>query len=190
MQHQPNGPTAALSALAEGATTLDAVAARLAPRPRDIAAEALRSLVRRGLATRTETGVAITEAGREWVVSGRAVKKGQGQRNAARPARGLRARAWWVLCKEGRASLAGLLTTLASPEARAAYQNLREYLCALEGAGYLQRQPGLLAWKLIRRSGREAPTWRRARREMYDHNEGRSYPIAPVGRQKREAGHA
>jgi len=80
----------------------------------------------------------ITQAGRDWLASGRTIASGQGRRRIERT-NGLRERAWWLMRELRKFTVADLLTTLADGSERDAHGNLGRYLSVLEQAGVVQR---------------------------------------------------
>lgn len=105
---------------------------------------------------------------------------------------GLRERAWWVMRRHGVFTLAELLATLADGTERDAGSNLGKYLRALTGAGILtvetQRAPGhaitsngFLRYRLALDLGIKPPVWRASRKEVYDPNGERCYPLGGDG---------
>lgn len=102
--------------------------------------------------------------------------------------RGLRQRAWWVICRRKTVTVPELLNTLAEGTERAAENNLNKYLRALARAGILRQEEkrapgaaltsnGYCRYTLIIYNGRRAPVWRNSRRAVYDPNTGVEYPI-------------
>ena len=101
---------------------------------------------------------------------------------------GLRARAWWVIRKEGYFTLEKLLFSVADGSERDATANLQKYISALERVGVLarleRREPGAAAtsnghvvWRLVRDLGRKAPVWRSVQQVLFDPNSGALIPV-------------
>ena len=122
-------------------------------------------------------------------ITGRA-KRGRGK-PLATATRGLRARAWWVMREKVRFTLDDLLFTLASPQDKDAFGNLRKYVRALELAGVLARlkrreagsaltSNGRVIWRVACDLGRQAPVWREAHAVVYDPNSGQLLPMAEL----------
>ena len=88
------------------------------------------------------------------------------------PAQHLRARAWWIFRKNGRASLDGLLATLTTGEQKAPRSNLAEYLRMLGRVKVLEAAGGSV-WRLRLDLGREAPIARQDG-SVFDPNGGRT----------------
>lgn len=190
--------TSVLTALNAGINHLPDLARHLG-RDRRAVVKAVQTLKRRGLAEIVAadafdrvfsaqlpaTAYVLTAAGQAHAAAGLAISPGQGERPRRRTA-GLRERAWWELRAHGLASLKQIITTHAEGTEKAAHVNLYKYLCALEQAGILTRagrrlparqSKGWVQWHLARDLGPKAPVWRGARREVFDPNSGRAYPI-------------
>lgn len=149
---------------------------------------AVQQLKRRGLVEIVSSGnYRATEAGHAWVASGKVVKAGQTDRRPRTATRGLRQRAWWVLRARKIVTLPELLSTLADGDERDARGNLRRYLKALAGAGFVhvleKRSPGIaptsnghLRYKLVRDNGRLAPVVRQHDGTVFDPNSEEVFP--------------
>ncbi|HRD35476.1 MAG TPA: hypothetical protein PLR02_14640 [Rhodocyclaceae bacterium] len=171
-----------IAAAPEGEVTTAQVVAEL-DRCRKIIATTAATLRRRKLIESPARGVyRITQAGRDWLASGRTIASGQGRRRIERT-NGLRERAWWLMRELRKFTVADLLTTLADGSERDAHGNLGRYLSVLEQAGVVQRMrrrvPGAavtsnghILWWLKRDLGRMAPVWRQRHRTVYDPNSG------------------
>lgn len=172
---------AVLQALAGGCSGIPALmeATGLAAFQVSNAAQTLR---RRGFVEIQGPGAyRVTDAGHSWLLGGRCVASGQGGRVHKR-ARGLRARAWWLMRELRKFTLGDLLTTLAEGAERDARGNLGRYLAALEEAGVVTRMRrrvpcahghgGEVIWYLRQDLGRIAPVARAAAREVFDPNAG------------------
>lgn len=96
-------------------------------------------------------------------------------------AKGMRAKAWWLMREKRKFTVNCLLETLAGGGERAAKKNLLEYIRSLEGAGVLARSaqrlrsdsgngPGYVIWILVRDVGRMAPVWRNVQQVLWDPN--------------------
>ena len=70
----------------------------------------------------------LTDAGRDWLESGRVVERRGPSERRTRTARGLRVRAWWLMRQLGRWTLPDLLTTLADGSQRTPQSNMLRYL--------------------------------------------------------------
>lgn len=173
---------ALIAAQPDGAGTTAALAARMG-RPTNLITTTALILKRRGLIEVPVRGrYVLTEAGRDWLSSGRVIASGQGRRRTPRTS-GLRERAWWLMRELRKFTLVDLLTTLADGSERDAGGNLRAYLTALERVGVVMRMrrrvPGtspnsnghVLYW-LKRDLGRIAPVWRQRHRTVFDPNSG------------------
>ena len=125
----------------------------------------------------------ITEAGADWLLSGRSLAGGQCPRRGRLVTRGLRERAWWLMRELRKFTLTDLLTTLADGSEADARSNLAKYLAALEAVGVLRRMrrtvPRLSGtgrghdiWWLAKDLGRAAPVARHTHREVFDPNAG------------------
>lgn len=110
------------------------------------------------------------------------------QTRARKQTHGLRERAWWVMRRRGVFTLAELLATLADGTERDAASNLGKYLRALTGAGILTVETGragghaltsngFLRYRLALDLGIKPPVWRASRKEVYDPNGERCYPL-------------
>lgn len=148
-------------------------------------ANAIQVLQRRGLLSIAKPGCyLITRAGRDWLASGQEVHPGQGEK-PRQQARGLAARAWWVMrTRPVGITLDGLLATVATGEEKAARGTLVRYLVALELTGYLARSVARsacerAAYDLVRNSGPKPPVLRRQSATVYDPNDGEVRPLDP-----------
>ena len=173
------GAQETLAHIAQGKTQLADLAVALGRSKRDAVmfAQALR---RRGLIEIKAPGCyALTEAGSAWLASGRQIASGQGTRPGRQVGRGLRARAWWVLRKDGRASLDGLLSVVAEGREKDARSNLSRYLHGLGKAGILQEDTrnGKPVWVLEKNLGRKPPVIRFTQGVVFDPNHGAIYPM-------------
>lgn len=97
---------------------------------------------------------------------------------------GLRARAWWVLRKNGAMTLTELLLTLADSRHKCADGNLSRYLGRLTKAGILSRERvpdgkltsnGVYRYRLMKDLGAKAPVVRK--QEVFDPNSLKTYPL-------------
>lgn len=124
----------------------------------------------------------LTETGSAWLQSGRSIASGQAPRVHKR-ARGLRARAWWLMRELRKFTLTDLLTTLADGSEGDARGNLARYLWALEESGVVVRMKrrvpadngqgqGQCIWYLQRDLGRLPPVARHTFRQVFDPNAG------------------
>ena len=96
--------------------------------------------------------------------------------------RPLRERAWWCMREMAAFSLDALLLTVADGAERAAAQNLRGYIRALERHGVLAhvRQKRDDSYRLARDLGPRAPVVRRRQRDLFDPNTGHPVQL-PTG---------
>lgn len=176
-----------LEAIAAGARTAAEIAQAhgFSRRAAYMAAAKLKKL---GLIVAASRGeYALTDAGRDWLASGRTVERHGPSERRTRTARGLRVRAWWLMRQLGRWTLPDLLTTLADGSQRTPQSNMLRYLNGLEAAGIVRRakrtvpssRPGRghVLWILARDLGPQAPVLRDDRRELYDPNAGTTLPL-------------
>lgn len=166
----PRISNAVLTAISAGTLTLGGLAEQL-DCSRTSVSNAAQKLRRRGFITIPAPGeYRLTDAGRQWIDTGRSVASGQGTRT--RKPSGLRARAWWVMVREKTFCLDGLLCTVATGDERGAEHNLRSYLNALEAAGIVTRIASprggnAPAYRLEpARAGRKAPIVRNTQRQV------------------------
>lgn len=176
-----------LQAIGNGATTTAALTAATGL-SRHAAWRAAAKLRQIGLIVGVTRGeYALTDAGRDWLASGRIVERCGPTERRTRTARGLRVRAWWLMRQLGRWTLPDLLTTLADGSQRTPQSNMLRYLNGLEAAGIVRRakrtvpssRPGRghVLWILARDLGPQAPVLRDDRRELYDPNAGTTLPL-------------
>lgn len=97
-------------------------------------------------------------------------------------AKGMRAKAWWLMRQKRKFTLNCLLETLADGSERDAKSNLLQYIRRLERAGVLERSAqrlrgdsrttshGRVIWILVRDVGRMAPVWRTVQQVLWDPN--------------------
>ena len=179
-----------LQAIAAGATTT-AVLTAATGLSRHATWRAAAKLRQIGLIVSVSHGeYALTDAGRDWLASGRTVERHGPSERRTRTARGLRVRAWWLMRQLGRWTLPDLLTTLADGTQRTPQSNMLRYLNGLEAAGIVRRakrtvpssRPGRghVLWILARDLGPQAPVLRDDRRELYDPNAGTTLPLDPL----------
>lgn len=178
-----------LQAMADGHLTPTAIAAATGCSTAVIRHIAVK-LRRLGLAGSEARGVyGITPAGREWIASGCVIQRTGPTERRTRTARGLRARAWWLMRQLGRWTLSDLLTTLADGSLKAPRTSLLRYIAALEEAGIVRRSKrkvpgtapsskGHVLWMLARDVGPKAPVLRPDRGELYDPNHDTTTPLA------------
>ena len=179
-----------LQAIGAGATTTDVItqATGMSRHATWRAAAKLRQI---GLIDAVSRGeYTLTEAGRDWLESGRVVERRGPSERRTRTARGLRVRAWWLMRQLGRWTLPDLLTTLADGTQRTPQSNMLRYLNGLEAAGIVRRakrtvpaaRPGRghVLWIIARDLGPQAPVLRDDRRELYDPNAGTTLPLDPL----------
>ena len=150
---------------------------------------AVACLKRRGLVGATLPGIyQPTDAGREFLASGKTVASGQDSPRPRQKTRGLRQRAWWVLRARGVATVPDLLSTLSDGTERNAAKNLSRYLGALAATGFVEeigRSPGTARtsnghkrYRLARNNGRLAPVVRQHTGEVFDPNTGECFAQA------------
>lgn len=179
-----------LQAICAGATTTDAIT-QTTGMSRHAAWRAAAKLRQIGLISGMTRGeYSLTDAGRDWLESGRVVERRGPSERRTRTARGLRVRAWWLMRQLGRWTLPDLLTTLADGSQRTPQSNMLRYLNGLEAAGVVSRakrtvpsaRPGRghVLWVLARDLGPQAPVLRDDRRELYDPNAGTTLPLDPL----------
>lgn len=179
-----------LHAIGTGRSTPAAIAEATGRSPavvRHIATKLRRS----GLADSPARGnYVLTDAGRDWLASGRSIERHGPTERHTRRARGLRVRAWWLMRQLGRWTLPELLTTLADGSQRTPRTNLLRYIHGLERGGIVRRakrvvpgdrpgSKGHVLWILARDLGPQAPVLRDDRRELYDPNAGTTLPLEP-----------
>lgn len=92
---------------------------------------------------------------------------------------GLRAKAWWVLRKNRRATLAELMLTICDGDEKSAETNLRRWLNYLVDAGFLARERvgdgkltsnGSYQYCLVKDIGPKAPVVRVSTSDIYNPN--------------------
>ena len=185
----PRTSQSVLQAICAGATTTDAIT-QTTGMSRHAAWRAAAKLRQIGLISGMTRGeYSLTDAGRDWLESGRVVERRGPSERRTRTARGLRVRAWWLMRQLGRWTLPDLLTTLADGSQRTPQSNMLRYLNGLEAAGVVSRakrtvpsaRPGRghVLWVLARDLGPQAPVLRDDRRELYDPNAGTTLPLDP-----------
>jgi predicted transcriptional regulator len=148
--------------------------------------DAVRKLRGRGYVEIPKPGnYRITDAGRTWLTTGKAIVSGQGAKKP-RPASGLRQRAWWLMTKDKTFTLDGLLYTVATGTERDAEDNLRRYLNALERTGFIARiqerrgsgSKTAITWRInADRLSRKAPIFRQRHQQVVCSKTGTVYPI-------------
>lgn len=144
---------------------------------------------------RTVEGVhEITEAGRSTLEQDEEITCGP-RKGRKRNEGSLRARAWRAMRIKEKFSLDDLLTLLCDGTELSAENNLRSYLRALEGAGYLvelkRRGPeNTPRWWLSRDTGLRAPSWNRLTRTVADPNTGEVIYVPPIIRGAHKQGGA
>lgn len=188
-----NGRTI-LNALADGPRLTRKIAAALGKPSRDVTG-CLGALRDRGFITTVEGVHEITQAGRAALATRREIISGPCNGSAmSRQGQTLRAKAWRFIRMRDGFSLDDVLSTLCDGGEPYAADNLRNYLSALEAAGYLQRLPrrgeaGQRRFRLKRDkdTGPEAPAWNKATRILRDHNTSEEFAIP---KQSKEAIHA
>jgi hypothetical protein len=96
---------------------------------------------------------------------------------------GLRAKAWWVLRKNRRMTLAELMLTVCDGEEKSAESNLGRWLNKLVCAGLLTRERvadgkltsnGSYRYALVKDWGPKAPVVRASTGEVFDPNSGKT----------------
>jgi hypothetical protein len=99
---------------------------------------------------------------------------------------GLRAKAWWVLRKNRRMTLAELMLTVCNGEEKSAETNLRRWLNYLVDAGILARERiddgkltsnGSYRYTLVKDIGFKAPVVRVSRGDVYNPNNNEITPL-------------
>ncbi|HGX92272.1 MAG TPA: hypothetical protein ENK35_03045 [Candidatus Tenderia sp.] len=149
---------------------------------------AMQVLKRRGLAEIEKPGhYRITEDGRKHLVAQAAIRSGSHESKPRTVTKGLRKRAWWLIRKNKKVTLASLLSTLATGDEKSPESNIRKYLRQLTRAGYLtelKRRPGqaktsngFKTWLLINDPGPLPPVWRQKDKTIYDPNSGETIPL-------------
>lgn len=140
-------------------------------------------LVRRGLVrSRVEGKFSVTDLGRELLSSGSRIVSGPAGPRGHRPTRSsLRERIWRALLMLRKATIPELLSYAAAGGEKAANNNTRKYLIALERAGYLVRDSrrvpgtsptsnGFARWILLERTGPKPPMYNPRKKRVYDPN--------------------
>lgn len=150
-------------------------------------------LINRGLASRAEVGCYnITLEGEAFRAAGKVIKCGPTgplSRPGRRPRKAtLRDRLWAAIRMRGKASIAELLELAADPAKPAGngYSNAQHFLDALAKAGWLSElsraagtaltSNGFKRYLLVVNPGPATPQVRAKAREVYDPNQGKTYP--------------
>ncbi len=103
----------------------------------------------------------------------------QGQTAPRTMTGGLRAKAWWVLRKNRRMTLAELMLTVCDGKEKSAETNLRRWLNNLVDAGFMTRERvsdgkltsnGSYQYSLVKDIGPKAPVVRVSTREIFNPN--------------------
>ncbi|MBF0165414.1 MAG: hypothetical protein HQM01_13105 [Magnetococcales bacterium] len=156
-------------------------------------ARAVSRLFKRGLILRISAGVyALSNSGAQYLASGKEILSGSKNKKAktVMSASSFRQRFWNGLSNKTKpATLDELLQICSRPEDKAPVSNAVRFLQALERTGFIQKMDrkergaaptsnGFDRWKLLRKTGLYAPIVREEKREVYDRNTGKTYPMA------------
>ncbi|RJP17209.1 MAG: hypothetical protein C4529_15045 [Deltaproteobacteria bacterium] len=176
--------TAVLSALVRGPGFTTAWLSRETGLTAKQVSDACAVLLRRGfIASRVAGRYRVTDTGRELLSAGEVVKSGHpaGPRDRRIVRNTLREKVWRALGMLRKATIPELLSFAAIGEEKAANNNVRKYLLALEKAGYLVRDArrvpgtaptsnGYSLFVLIERTGPQAPIYSNRKGHLYDPN--------------------
>lgn len=181
---QPRITETVLAAIAGGQLDQAAVLAATGLRKTQVQMAIQKLRVRRLIEIAAPGHYAVTDAGRDWIASGKPIVSGQGPKKP-RPTSGLRQRAWWLMVRDSTFTLDSLLYTVATGAERNAEDNLGRYLKALEAAGFIERVPArpgadaqAITWRINReRAGRKAPVYRRQHKQVVCGKTGKTYSI-------------
>ncbi|MDA8123494.1 MAG: hypothetical protein M0Z38_13140 [Deltaproteobacteria bacterium] len=180
-----------LAALAEGPGFTTAWVSKATGLTGKQVSDACGVLARRGyLSSRVAGRYRVTDAGRELLSAGGAIKSGHpdGPRER-RIARGsLRERVWRALGMLRKATIPELLSFAAAGQEKAANNNIRKYLLALEKSGHVVRDArrvpgtaptsnGYALFVLVEKTGPRAPVYSNRKGHVYDPNTQKEIPL-------------
>ncbi len=137
---------------------------------------ALQILKSRGLAETIESGrYRLTDDGRKLIIAQAAMRVDGAARQKRRT---IRERVWWIIRKDRKVSIPGILSVIANEPERQ-YENIRDYIAGLVRGGILSplpRRGGERRFILINDPGPLAPVLRRGG-VIHDPNSGQDIVI-------------
>ncbi len=175
---------AVLSALAAGPGFTTSWVSRTTGLTGKQVSDACGVLVRYGfVSSRVQGRFRVTDAGRELLAAGESIKSGHpdGPRERRIAGNTLRERVWRALGMLRKATIPELLSFASAGAEKAANNNVRKYLLALERAGYVVRDKrrvpgtaptsnGYALFVLVEQTGPRAPIYSNRKGHVYDPN--------------------